>query len=311
MNQSARNKTIQLTAKELKQFSAKLVKLQTKATKKEILNKTICQNLFDALDLLPDKFVDLMIIDPPYNLNKRFNKIGFQEKSILDYADWMESFISKLKGKLKENSSVYFCGDWYSSISIPLVLEKHFKIRNRITWEREKGRGSKHNWKNATEDIWYCTLSNKFTFNSEKVKLLKRVIAPYKNNGEPKDWKQIGENGYRLTHHSNIWTDISIPFWSMTENTDHPTQKPEKLIAKLILASSNEGDVILDPFLGSGTTSVVAKKLGRKYIGIEMDEFYAAIAEKRLLLAEEEKTIQGYTHEIFWERNTTPFKING
>jgi site-specific DNA-methyltransferase (adenine-specific) len=81
----------------------------------------------------------------------------------------------------------------------------------------------------------------------------------------------------------------------MPENTDHPTQKPEKLIAKLVLASSRRGDVVLDPFLGSGTTSVVAKKLGRQYIGIEQEETYCLLAEKRLELAEHDPSIQGFS----------------
>jgi len=85
----------------------------------------------------------------------------------------------------------------------------------------------------------------------------------------------------------------------MPENTDHPTQKPEKLIAKLILASSKENDIIFDPFLGSGTTSVVAKKLNRRYVGIEMNEEYCCFAEKRLQLAEDDKEIQGYSGGVF------------
>jgi site-specific DNA-methyltransferase (adenine-specific) len=90
----------------------------------------------------------------------------------------------------------------------------------------------------------------------------------------------------------------------MAENTDHPAQKSEKLVAKLVLASSNPGDVVLDPFLGSGTSSVVARKLGRRYCGIEIDERYALLAEKRLQLAESRRAIQGYRDRIFWERNT-------
>jgi site-specific DNA-methyltransferase (adenine-specific) len=90
----------------------------------------------------------------------------------------------------------------------------------------------------------------------------------------------------------------------MPENTDHPTQKPEKLLAKIILASSHPGDLVLDPFLGSGATSVAAKKLGRRYVGIEIDEAYCCLAEKRLAIAEHDKTIQGYTQGVFWERNT-------
>ena len=89
----------------------------------------------------------------------------------------------------------------------------------------------------------------------------------------------------------------------MEENTEHPTQKPEKLIAKLILASCPPSGIVMDPFLGSGTTSVVAKKLGRHYIGIEKEEYYSIIAEKRLLMADNDKSIQGYKDGIFFERN--------
>ena len=92
----------------------------------------------------------------------------------------------------------------------------------------------------------------------------------------------------------------------MPENTDHPTQKPEKLIAKLILASSAPGDMVFDPFAGSGTTCVVAKKLGRHYLGIESDREYCLWAAKRLQMAEHDKTIQGYSGGCFWERNTLP-----
>src|SRR5207244_1385233 len=101
-------------------------------------------------------------------------------------------------------------------------------------------------------------VSNNYVFNVDKVKLKRRVLAPYTDaSGNPKDWERSDRGDYRLTHPSNLWTDLTVPFWSMPENTDHPTQKPEKLVAKLILASSNAGDFVLDPFLGSGTTSVV------------------------------------------------------
>ncbi len=143
-------------------------------------------------------------------------------------------------------------------------------------------------------------------FNAEDVKLKRRVIAPYVDGlGNPKDWRETQDGRFRLTYSSNVWTDLTVPFWSMPENTDHPTQKPEKLLAKILLASSNAGDVVLDPFLGSGTTSVAAKKLGRHYIGIEIDETYCCVAEKRLEMAEKERRIQGYTGGVFWERNTS------
>lgn len=310
-SRAPRNRTINLTAKEVAKYSQKLVQLDKSVSASKLKNKTINQNLFDVLDYLPEKFVDLLIIDPPYNLNKNFNAVRFGKKSISDYTVWLDQFIVKLVKTLKPNASVYFCSDWYSSISVQMVLSKYFIIRNRITWEREKGRGSNSNWKNNSEDIWFCTLSNKYTYNADNVKLMRKVIAPYTNgNGEPKDWEKKENGDYRLTFPSNLWTDISIPFWSMPENTDHPTQKPEKLIAKLILASSNKNDFIFDPFLGSGTTSVVAKKLGRKYLGVELDKEFACLAEKRLELAAQNKKIQGYDFDVFWERNTKPFQTS-
>lgn len=300
-----RNRTIALTREEVNRLSGKLIILDKKANVASIVNKTINQDVFEAAEFLPDEFVDLLIVDPPYNLTKKFNTTSFKEKSIVEYADWIESFVLKLLHTLKPTASIYFCGDWKSSTSIHLVLSKYFKVNNRITWEREKGRGSTRNWKNNSEDIWFCSVSGKHVFNANAVKLKRKVIAPYRDEkGVPKDWKLEGENGYRLTYPSNIWCDISIPFWSMKENTEHPTQKPEKLIAKLILAGSKKGQIIFDPFLGSGTTAVTAKKLGRKYVGIEIDKHYACLAEKRLELADEDSSIQGYSDGVFWERNT-------
>ena len=227
------------------------------------------------------------------------------------YEQWLDSWVSQLIRILKPEASVYICGDWKSSGAIFNVARKYFKIQNRITFEREKGRGAKSNWKNCSEDIWFCSLSDKYYFNVDAVKIKRKVIAPYKDkNGKPKDW-QDGSNGkYRITHPSNVWTDVTIPFWSMPENTNHPTQKPEKLIAKVILASSQPNDMVFDPFLGSGTTSVVAKKLGRRYVGIEIDEHYCCLAEKRLDMAKNQKNIQGYSDGIFWERNTLNEQMN-
>ena len=185
---------------------------------------------------------------------------------------------------LKPDASIYICGNWETSSILQKVCDKYFDLLNRITVAREKGRGSKKSWKNNSEDIWYCAVDKKdYYFNAEAVKIRKKVIAPYKENGKPKDWFESGDDNFRYTYASNIWIDeyptnlwkdITIPFWSMPENTPHPTQKPEKLLAKIILASSKENDVVFDPFAGVGTTGVVAKKLNRKFVMIEKDLEY-------------------------------------
>ncbi|MBN1995165.1 MAG: site-specific DNA-methyltransferase [Anaerolineae bacterium] len=299
-----RNQTITLTAAEKVSYQARLKRLNCPASVGAILNKTICQNLFETLAYLPAQFVDLLFIDPPYNLDKTFNQHNFSQKPLEEYEAWLESWLAPLSKILKATASIYICGDWQSAAAIHRVAQKYFVVRNRITWEREKGRGAKANWKNASEDIWFCTMSDTYTFNVEAVKLKRRVIAPYTERGLPKDWTESEAGRFRLTHPANLWTDLTVPFWSMPENTDHPTQKPEKLLAKIILASSRPGDVVFDPFLGSGTTSVVAKKLGRQYVGLEIDETYCCLAEKRLERAETDKRIQGYEEGVFWERNS-------
>ncbi|MCC6329612.1 MAG: site-specific DNA-methyltransferase [Acidobacteria bacterium] len=261
---------------------------------------------FDVLRTLDPGSVDLLFADPPYNLSKRFGKESFIQARSDVYEAWLHSWLELCVPLLKRTASVYICGDWRSGSAIERAASRYFKLRNRITWEREKGRGAKANWKNASEDIWFFTVSDEFTFNVDAVKQRRRVLAPYRENGKPKDWEETGSGNFRDTHASNLWTDITVPFWSMPENTDHPTQKPEKLLAKIILASTDPNDLILDPFSGSGTTAVAAKKLGRRYLAIESDEEFCLLAAKRLEAAEECRSIQGFQDGVFWERNSLP-----
>jgi site-specific DNA-methyltransferase (adenine-specific) len=267
-------------------------------------DRIICSDVFEALVKLDHNSFDLLFVDPPYNLDKTFGKETFKRTSHDEYEAWIDSWLKLCVPLLKTSASIYICGDWRSSAAIQRVGSRYFKLRNRITWEREKGRGAKRNWKNAAEDIWFFTVGDEYTFNLDAVKQRRRVIAPYRENGKPKDWSETKDGNFRDTHPSNIWTDISVPFWSMPENTDHPTQKPEKLLAKLILASTEPGDTILDPFAGVGTTAVVAKKLGRRFVAIESEEDYCLLAMKRLDLAEQDVSIQGFSDGVFWERNS-------
>ena len=301
---SPRNRTLTLSPEERDRLRTRLIRQFPVPKFPALPQGTIHGDCFAWAAHLPPQSVDLLILDPPYNLDKQFNGQKFSRQSVQAYSDWLNRGVETLKPLLKPTASVYICGDWFSSTSIFAVAAAHFTVRNRITWEREKGRGAQANWKNASEDIWFCTVSETYTFNLEAVKLRRQVLAPYRSpDGTPKDWQSTQSGNFRATHPSNLWTDITVPFWSMSENTAHPTQKSEKLVAKLILASTNPGDRVLDPFLGSGTTSVVAKKLGRHWLGIEQDEEYCLWAEKRLEQAEPNSKIQGYTDGTFWERN--------
>ncbi len=299
-----RNRTITLSDTERQTYTRRLTGLRGPASPADVLNRILHQDVFVALDWLPAQSTDLIFADPPYNLTKSFAGKIFAQMPPDAYEAWLESWLAKLPRLLKPTGSVYICGDWRSSAAIQRVMARYFIVRNRITWEREKGRGAKRNWKNSAEDIWFGTVGDEYTFNVDAVKLKRQVIAPYTDErGAPKDWTASKSGRFRLTHPSNLWTDITVPFWSMPENTDHPTQKPEKLLAKIILAGSNPGQVVFDPFAGVGTTAVVAKKLGRNFVAVEIDAGYCCLALKRLALAKTDARIQCYADGVFWERN--------
>ena len=308
-NRAERNRTLTISQNEINSLKTIISTTKDLNNDSSVENKIFNGDILETLRIMQDSFADLIIIDPPYNLSKNFNGNKFNSMKDADYEAYVDSWLPEVCKKLKPNGSLYLCGDWKCTSVLQRSLEKNLTVLNRITWQREKGRGAKRNWKNGMEDIWFAVKNpSDYYFDIESVKQKRKVIAPYKENGKPKDWQETEVGNFRLTYPSNFWDDISIPFWSMPENTDHPTQKPEKLCAKLILASCPENGVVFDPFLGSGTSAVTAKKLGRKYCGIELNEEYCLYAAKRILMAENDKSIQGYSQGVFWERNSAPAK---
>ena len=299
---SNRNKTIDFSLEQAKEYINGCV--NGEKVKTIDADSIVIGDTFGCLDKIKNASVDLLIVDPPYNMDKVFHGNGFKKMKEDEYAKYTEQWVKAVMPKLKKTASVYVCCDWQSSLSIGAVLNKYFILRNRITWQREKGRGAKKNWKNSMEDVFFATVSDEYTFNLKDVMQRKKVLAPYKENGVAKDWYETEDGKFRDTCPSNFWDDIAVPYWSMPENTAHPTQKPEKLIAKLILASSNSGDLVLDPFAGSGTTGVVANKLGRRYICLEQNPLYCGWAQFRILRAQMDKSIQGYEDGVFWERHS-------
>jgi DNA (cytosine-5-)-methyltransferase len=303
----SRNRTLQILESERDELISQITLPESLSGPDTCSNKIINGNTLEVLPLLPDAFADLIIIDPPYNLYMDFHGTKFRKVNTAEYDQYLRDWFHDVCRKLKPNGTMYMCGDWHCTSSLQRVMEEELTVINRITWQREKGRGAQNNWKNSMEDIWMAVKDPRdYYFDVQSVKMKRRVLAPYKVNGKAKDWKEEQDGKYRITHPSNFWDDISVPFWSMPENTDHPTQKPEKLYAKLILASSRPGDIVFDPFAGSGTSSVVAKKLGRNYCGIEINELYCLYAAKRLQMADTDNSIQGWHNGVFWERNSAP-----
>ena len=251
----------------------------------DLIGRITCGDCLEILPCLPAGCIDLVVADPPYNLGKDFGPAAGRCRPRREqYGTWLDRWIDQAARLLRDGGSLYVCCDWRYSPLVHEVIEAHLTVRSRITWRREKGRGARRNWKNNLEDIFFATKGRAYTFNLDAVKVRKPVLAPYRDAvGGAKDWVRDADGrAVRYTHPSNIWTDLTVPFWSMPENTPHPAQKPEKLIARILAASSNEGDLILDPFVGSGTTAVVARRMRRRFIAIEVNDDYCRLAIKRL-----------------------------
>lgn len=182
-----RNKTIDLSVDEGKLYLDRCISISRPTDLQSVLNKTIFGDTFSILPLLPTKSIDLIIADPPYNLTKSFNGITFTKKKEADYEEYTRQWLSAIKPLLKDDASIYVCCDWETSLIVGKVLSEFFYVRNRITWQREKGRGAKANWKNGMEDIWFATNSNNYRFNLDAVKIRKKGYCSL-----PHRWKTEG-----------------------------------------------------------------------------------------------------------------------
>ena len=171
---SVRNKTIDFPLSEAGKYLERCVKAEVYDGVRT--NVTVMGDVFDALKRMKDGSVDLLVVDPPYDLEKNFNGNVFKKMGGEKYAEYTERWIEAVKPKLKPTASVYVCSDWKSSVYLAPVLDKHFILRNRITWEREKGRGAKTNWKNSMEDVFFATVGSDYVFNLDAVKQVKKVI---------------------------------------------------------------------------------------------------------------------------------------
>lgn len=239
----------------------------------ELKNKIIQGDCLEVLRNIPDKSVDLVLTDPPYGIN-------YKEWDKIDFIPFTKKWVEECFRVLKSTGSFYSFMGWTNVSEFKLLLDKYGIIRNWITWHRTKGRGSSKSYKSMKEEILYYTKSREYTWNEQK--MLKKHIFPYVKNGKPRGWF-TNEEGIkcRWTGLGNVWF-YTTPFWKMPEWVGHPSQKPIMMIERIILSSSNENDIVLDPFLGSGTTAVACKNLKRNFIGIETSEKYCEIARQRL-----------------------------
>lgn len=251
------------------------------------INKIYHGECIEIMSEWPEKCIDLIFADPPYNLSGaklewRGNKTGgdwfkmnedWDQMDEREYMDFTYEWLEQAKRVLRDNSSIYISCTYHNIGELIINLKRlGFKCLNIITWYKSNSMPSmtKRQFTHACEYILYFAKGSGWIFNYEAIK---RINPEKTKEGAPKQMR-------------DLWV---FPLCQGRERIKakngraaHPTQKPEALLERVIIASSNKGDLVLDPFLGSGTTAAVAKKLGRNWVGIEREEKYIRIARKRL-----------------------------
>lgn len=227
-----------------------------------------CIDAIEGMKNLPDNSVDLIVTDPPYNLSKNYG-VTSDNMKFDSYLQFSEMWLSEAKRVLKPTGTIYlFMGMRYISY-IYSILEKKLNLNfvSWITWYYTQGVGKTKGYSPRHDDILMFSKSKNYTFNLDDI----RIPQKY--------YRSI--NNMRGANPGNVWQFSHVHFCSGNRQK-HPTQKPEGLIERMVLASSNEGDIVLDPFIGSGTTARVCQQLKRNIIGFDNNPEYIEMSKSRL-----------------------------
>lgn len=264
--------------------------IKSQSTFEEFSNDKGCIFHGDAIEVLsqiPDESVDLIFVDPPYNIGKNFAGRKDKWKTDKDYLDWCYQWIDICIRKIKPSGSIYLMTSTQFMPYFDIYVRDKVTVMSRIVWAYDSsGVQAKKYFGSMYEPILYCVKNkSSYTFNANDILVeaktgAKRKLIDYRKN-PPQPYKTEKVPG-------NVWYFPRVRY-RMDEYENHPTQKPISLLERIIKASSNEGDIVLDPFCGTFTTCFVAQKLNRRFIGIEIQEDYFKIGLRRLGIAQEYK----------------------
>jgi len=240
----------------------------------KLLNRIICGGCIEVLGKVAEPFADLIFADPPFNIGYKYDKYYDKVKK-KNYIAWTKDWMTICKKVLKPHGSFYIAiGDEYATYVKIIADELGLFMRNWLIWHYTFGQQTKNKFSRAHTHIFYFVKDkNNFTFNDHAVRI-------------PSD-RQLIYNDRRANPAGkmpdDVWDEYSRVCGTFKERAGwHPCQMPENLLKRIIVASTNAGDCVLDPFCGSGTTPAVAKQLGRNYVGVEISEKYVKKVNKRL-----------------------------
>ena len=228
----------------------------------------IAGDVLEQLKTLPAESVDLVIADPPYNLKKDYGN-NSDDQSFDDYLNFSKQWLREVDRVLKPTGSIYvFMGFRFVSYLYDILSrDLGYRFGNWICWHYTQGIGKTRGFSPRHDDILMFTKSEEFTFNLDDIRVPQKYYR--------------ARNNMRGANPGDVWMFSHVHYCN-ENRLDHPTQKPEGIIERMVLGSSDAGDVVLDPFAGSGTTLRVCQQLGRGAIGIELNESYVEMIHERL-----------------------------
>lgn len=248
------------------------------------LNQIYCEDALTGLARIPDASVDLILTDPPYNLGKDYGNAS-DKQSVDEYLAWTERWVDLALPKLKASGSLYIFLTWRFSPEIFVMLKQRMVMINEIIWDRRVPSmgGSVRSFTSVHDTIGLFVLQKNYYFDLDAVRIAydaETKKARSRSRFVGSKWLEMGYNP------KDLWS-VSRLHKEHPERADHPTQKPLEIVERMIKASSPSGGVVLDLFMGSGSTAVAAKRCGRQFVGFELNEKYCEIARQRLLALDE------------------------
>ncbi|MCL6486965.1 MAG: site-specific DNA-methyltransferase [Janthinobacterium lividum] len=243
------------------------------------VNRVYCEDALAGLARIPDACVDLILTDPPYNLGKDYGNASDQQ-SVADYLRWTEAWIDAALPKLKANGSLYIFLTWRYSPEIFVMLKQRMAMMNEIIWDRRVPSmgGSVRSFSSVHDTIGFFVKRKDYYFDLDAVRIAYDAATKKARSRSifiGAKWLEVGYNP------KDLWS-VSRLHKEHPERADHPTQKPLEIIERMLKASCPPGGVVLDLFMGSGTTALAAKRCGRDFVGFELNPAYCAIIEQRL-----------------------------
>ncbi|MEG1050844.1 MAG: site-specific DNA-methyltransferase, partial [Janthinobacterium sp.] len=232
------------------------------------VNRVYCEDALAGLARIPDGSVDLILTDPPYNLGKDYGNASDQQ-SVADYLRWTEQWIDAALPKLKANGSLYIFLTWRYSPEIFVMLKQRMAMMNEIIWDRRVPSmgGSVRSFSSVHDTIGFFVKRKDYYFDLDAVRIAYDAATKKARSRSifiGAKWLEVGYNP------KDLWS-VSRLHKEHPERADHPTQKPLEIIERMLKASCPPGGVVLDLFMGSGTTALAAKRCGRDFVGFELN----------------------------------------